>query len=81
MATAAVGRAGVDGMTVVDAATDCVAFDHLDTHDSKGKSGRLRTKKILRPRWIRVALDAFFLSIMFMTEMILIWENEKQKRL
>ena len=29
----AVGRAGINGMTVVDATTNGVAFDYLDTHD------------------------------------------------
>lgn len=33
VATTAIGRAGINSMTVVDATTDCVAFDYLDTHD------------------------------------------------
>ena len=39
--TTAIGRAGINSMTVVDAATDCVAFDYFDTHDGSGDDNRL----------------------------------------
>ena len=41
VATAAVGWAGVYSMTVVDAFTNCVAFDYLDTHDGRRNSNCL----------------------------------------
>ena len=54
-------------MTVVDATADCVAFDYLDTHDGKGNGGCWRSKRRLRQRLRGVALDAFFLPIIFKT--------------
>ena len=35
VATSAVGRASINSVTVVDATTDSVAFDHFDTHDGR----------------------------------------------
>ena len=48
VATAAVGRTGINSMAVVDATTDCVAFDYLDTHDGKGNGSRLIRKRKVR---------------------------------
>lgn len=44
VATAAIGRAGINSMTVVDATTDCVAFYYLDTHDGGGNGNGLLVK-------------------------------------
>lgn len=41
VATTAIGRAGINSMTVVDATTHCVAFDYFDTHDGCGNVSRL----------------------------------------
>ena len=41
MATTTVGRAGINGMTVVNATTNSVAFNDLDTHDGSGNGSRL----------------------------------------
>ncbi len=36
MVPTTIGWAGINGVTVVDALADCVAFDDLDTHDGSG---------------------------------------------
>ncbi len=41
MASAAIGRAGIDLMTVVDATADRVALNYLDTHVGDGGNGVL----------------------------------------
>jgi len=41
MVTTAIGGAGINGMTVIDALANRVALDDLDTHDGSGGSGLL----------------------------------------
>ena len=41
VATTTVGRAGIHSVTVVDATTNCVAFDDFDTHVESGNGSRL----------------------------------------
>ena len=72
VAAAAIGRAGINSMTVVDATTDCVAFDYLDAHNGKGNGGRLHSRRRLRQWMTGVALDGFSLPTRFMIQMILI---------
>ena len=40
VATTTIGRAGINSVAVIDATTNCVAFNDFDTHDGSGNGSR-----------------------------------------